>query len=84
MKRNGAQLTSLFRDLDTVTAVLVKEKEQLQQAIVSLGQFGVNITNIAGSGPWLDLLTPTAVVPDNQIVGCGTNPDALAEKPCSP
>jgi phospholipid/cholesterol/gamma-HCH transport system substrate-binding protein len=84
MKRNGAQLTSLFRDLDTVTAVLVKEKKQLQQAIVSLGQFGVNITNITGSGPWLDLLTPTAVVPDNQIVGCGTNPGALTRKPCSP
>ena len=84
MNRNGAQLTSLFRDLDTVTAVLVKEKKQLQEAIVNLGQFGVNITNITGSGPWLDLLTPTAVVPDNQIVGCGTNPDALTKKPCSP
>ncbi len=77
------QLTALLRNLDAVTGVLVKEKGQLQQAISSLGQFGVNITNVTGSGPWLDLLTPTVVVPDNQIAGCGANP-AAAKKPCSP
>jgi phospholipid/cholesterol/gamma-HCH transport system substrate-binding protein len=81
--RNGAQLTSLLHNLDTVTGVLVKEKGQLQKAIRSLGQFGVNITNVTGSGPWLDLLTPTVVVPDNQIAGCGPNP-AAQKKPCSP
>ncbi|MFN2562548.1 MAG: MCE family protein [Jatrophihabitans sp.] len=81
--RNGAQLTSLLHNLDTVTGVLVKEKGQLQKAIRSLGQFGVNITNVTGSGPWLDLLTPTVVVPDNQIAGCGANP-AAQTKPCSP
>jgi phospholipid/cholesterol/gamma-HCH transport system substrate-binding protein len=81
--RNGAQLTSLLRNLDAVTGVLVKEKGQLQKAIRSLGQFGVNITNVTGSGPWLDLLTPTVVVPDNQIAGCGANP-AAQTKPCSP
>jgi phospholipid/cholesterol/gamma-HCH transport system substrate-binding protein len=83
MARNGAQLTALLRNLDTVTGVLVKEKGQLQKAIRTLGQFGVNISNVTGAGPWLDLLTPTVVVPDNQIAGCGANP-AAQKKPCSP
>ena len=83
MERNGAQLTSLLANLDSVTAVLAKEKGQLQAAIVNLGQFGVNITNVTGAGPWLDLLTPTVVVPDNQIKGCGRSP-ATQPKPCSP
>lgn len=84
IQRNGVQLGNLLSGLDTVTALLVKEKQQLQNAVVYLGQFGVNITNATGAGPWLDLLTPTAVIPDNQIRGCGTNPAAVKPKPCSP
>jgi phospholipid/cholesterol/gamma-HCH transport system substrate-binding protein len=82
--RNGAQLGTLFASLDTVTALLAKEKQQLQNAVVYLGQFGVNISNATGAGPWLDLLTPSAVVPDNQVHGCGTKPAAIKKKPCSP
>jgi phospholipid/cholesterol/gamma-HCH transport system substrate-binding protein len=82
MSRNGTQLSGLLKNLDTVSGVLVKEKQQLQNAIINLGQFSINITNLDGSGPWLDLLTPTGVVPDNQIVGCGKNP-AGQSKPCN-
>lgn len=81
--RNGKQLSSLLTNLDSVTAVLRKEQGQLEQAIIALGQFSKNIANSTGSGPFLDLLTPTAVVPDNQIVGCGTHP-ATQKQPCSP
>lgn len=83
MARNGAQLTSLFASLDSVTAVLVKERRHLQDAIVNLGQFGVNISNLTGAGPWLDLLTPTVVVSDNELLGCGKTPTA-GKKPCNP
>jgi phospholipid/cholesterol/gamma-HCH transport system substrate-binding protein len=83
MTRNGAQLDTLLASLDSVTALLAKEKQQLQDSVGYLGQFGVNITNVTGSGPWLDLLTPTAVVPDNQLRGCGTHPVA-DKKPCTP
>jgi hypothetical protein len=76
-------LTTLLANLDAVTGVLAKEKAHLQAAIVNLGQFSINFTNVGGSGPWLDLLTPTTVVPDNQIVGCGKNP-AAQKKPCNP
>lgn len=81
--RNGAQLSALLTNLDSVTATLVKEKKQLESAIGYLGQFGENIANVTGAGPWLDLLSPTVVIPDNQIKGCGTNPSA-DKKPCSP
>lgn len=83
MQRNGAQLDTFVASLDTVSKLLVREKGQLQKAIVYLGQFGVNITNVTGAGPWLDLLSPSVVVPDNQIENCGPNP-AAQKKPCSP
>ena len=73
---DGAQLKPLLRNLDAVGAVLAREKSQLRRAVVNLGQFSVNITNATGSGPWIDLLSPTAVVPDDQIVGCGPDPAA--------
>lgn len=83
MTKNGKQLGTLLTNLDAVTGVLAREKGQLQKAIVNLGQFSVNFTNVGGSGPWLDLLTPTTVVPDNQIVGCGKDP-STQPKPCNP
>ena len=83
MQRNGAQLDTLLTGLDSVTALLAKEKRHLQDSIVYLGQFGENITNVTGAGPWLDLLTPSGVIPNNQTVGCGAHP-AAQKKPCSP
>jgi phospholipid/cholesterol/gamma-HCH transport system substrate-binding protein len=74
MQRNGAQLSSLLSNLNSVSAVLAKQKDQLATAVSRLGQFSVNIANVTGSGPWLDLLTPVTVIPDNMIVGCGTHP----------
>jgi phospholipid/cholesterol/gamma-HCH transport system substrate-binding protein len=83
MSRNTAQLDTLLAGLHTVTDLLVEERRRLQSSIAYLGQFGENITNATGSGPWVDLLTPTVVVPDNQLRGCGTDP-AAQKKPCSP
>ncbi|MDT4925009.1 MAG: phospholipid/cholesterol/gamma-HCH transport system substrate-binding protein [Pseudonocardiales bacterium] len=79
--RNGTQVHALLANLDAVSSVLAKEKAQLQSAVVNLGQFSLNIANVGGAGPWLDLLSPTVVVPDNQIVACGKNP-AAESKPC--
>jgi phospholipid/cholesterol/gamma-HCH transport system substrate-binding protein len=83
MQRNRAQLNTFLASIDTVSKLLVREKQQLQRSIVYLGQFGTNITNVTGAGPWLDLLTPSVVVPDNQLAGCGTDP-AAGRKPCNP
>ena len=83
MQHNRAQLNTFLASIDTVSRLLLREKQQLQSAIVYLGQFGVNIANVTGAGPWLDLLTPSVVLPDNQIKGCGPSP-ATQKKPCSP
>lgn len=83
MRRSGAKLGAVLANLATVTKVLVKQRKDLQSGIVNLGQFSVNIANVNGSGPWLDLLTPTSVVPDNQIVGCGKNVATDTQKPCN-
>lgn len=79
--RNGAQLQPLLANLDKVSQVLADDKQQLQQAVVNLGDFSVNIANASGSGPWLDLLSPVAVTPDNVIVGCGAHPNSKSG-PC--
>jgi phospholipid/cholesterol/gamma-HCH transport system substrate-binding protein len=81
IRRNGLPLHSALANLETVTHVLAQQKAQLQQAVINLGQFGINITNATGAGPWLDLLTPVTLIPDNQIKACGTNP-AGDSHPC--
>lgn len=82
IRRDGAPLRSVLANLDTVTQVLAQQKAQLQQAVINLGQFGINITNATGAGPWLDLLTPVALIPDNQIKACGTDPAGDKTHPC--
>jgi len=81
IRTNGAHLGTLLDNLNAVTAVLANDKALLQQAVVNLGQFSINISNATGAGPWLDLLTPTVVVPDNQIKACGPHPDS-SKGPC--
>jgi phospholipid/cholesterol/gamma-HCH transport system substrate-binding protein len=81
IQSDGDELRPLLRNLDSMSAVLAQERTQLQRAVVNLGQFSVNITNATGAGPWIDLLSPTAVVPDDQIVGCGPDP-ASQRKVC--
>ncbi len=79
--RNAAQLEPLLANLASVTHVLAADKAQLEQAVTSLGQFSVNLTNATGSGPWLDLLSPVALTPDNVIRSCGVRPDS-SNGPC--
>ena len=79
--RNGTQFTSLLSNLNTLAAVLAKDQHQLQQAVINLGQFSVNIANVSGSGPWLNLLSATAIEPDNILKACGANPNS-SNGPC--
>jgi len=74
IRRDGANLTPLLANLQTITAVLARDKAQLTQAVVTLGEFSKNIANVTGSGPWLDLLGPVLFEPDNVIKACGPHP----------
>lgn len=81
IRRNGAQLSGLLDNLTTVTATLSSQGAALRRAITVLGQFSVNFSNATGSGPWLDLLTPLVVTPDNVVVACGPEPRSVSG-PC--
>lgn len=72
--QNGARLTPLLSNLATISGVLASDKAQLEQSIKSVGQFSVNIANVTGSGPWVDLMLPALLEPDNVIAACGAHP----------
>jgi phospholipid/cholesterol/gamma-HCH transport system substrate-binding protein len=74
IEKDGAPLTSLLHNIDEISGVLAQNRAQLQAAIKNLSQFSVNIANASGNGPWVDLLLPTLVEPDNVIAACGTKP----------
>lgn len=74
IERNGAKLGAVLDEMDTVAGVLADDRAQLGQAITMLGQFSTNISNVTGSGPWIDVLLPTFLEPDNVIAACGANP----------
>ena len=81
MGRNAAQLAPLLANLAGVTKVLAQDKDELAAAITRLGSFSVNLSNATGAGPWLDLLAPVALTPDNVIRACGVHPDS-SRGPC--
>lgn len=81
MSRNAAQLRPLLANLADVTKVLAQDKDDLGAAIARLGQFSVNLSNATGAGPWLDLLAPVALTPDNVIQACGADPTSRSG-PC--
>lgn len=74
ISQNATHLTSALNSLTTVSAVLSADKTQLEQSIKTLGEFSSNIANVTGSGPWLDLMLPSVLEPDNVIAACGTHP----------
>jgi phospholipid/cholesterol/gamma-HCH transport system substrate-binding protein len=74
VQRDGAQLSGVLDNLQHITAVLAADRAQLENSIKTLGQFSVNFTNVTGSGPWVDLMLPAALEPDNVIVACGKAP----------
>jgi phospholipid/cholesterol/gamma-HCH transport system substrate-binding protein len=74
IRQNGAQLTPLLKNLNTVSAVLASDKSQLEASIKTVGEFSTNVTNVTGSGPWVDLMLPSLLEPDNVIAACGLHP----------
>lgn len=74
IEESGAPLTAALASVDTLSALLAKDDAQLRRSITLLGQFSVNIANVTGNGPWIDLFLPTDLIPDNVIVTCGKHP----------
>jgi phospholipid/cholesterol/gamma-HCH transport system substrate-binding protein len=73
---NRQQLTPLLDDLDTVTAVLQKDRSTLQQDIPLFTSFASYAANLTGQGPFGLFTLPTSLLPDNIIVQC-SEPNAI-------
>ena len=44
----------MLEDLERVTDILVRRKDQLQRAVHALGPYTRILSNIIGTGPWFD------------------------------
>ena len=66
-----ANLSALLANLQAVAGVLSKDSSTLASSIPVLRSFATYVTNATGSGPYLDAIAPTVLVPDNLIVQCG-------------
>lgn len=73
---NRQQLTPLLDDLDTVTAVLQKDRSTLQQDIPLFTSFASYAANLTGQGPFGLFTLPTSLLPDNIIAQCA-EPNAI-------
>ncbi len=84
---NRPQLTTLLQDLQSVSAVLAKDSNDLGQAIPILAAFSRYAANSTGSGPFVDAADPTLLVPDNLLEQCsaaGAFPSTNAQVGCRP
>lgn len=71
---NRAQLTPLLDDLQTVTAVLAKDRGSLQSAIPLFESFAGYAANVTGQGPFGEFVLPGVLIPDNVIKECAGQP----------
>jgi phospholipid/cholesterol/gamma-HCH transport system substrate-binding protein len=64
------QLGTLLSNLQTVSGVLAKDGNTLAQAIPVLAAFDRYSANASGSGPYVDSVIPTSLIPDNVAKEC--------------
>lgn len=67
---DGARLAPLLADLKTATDTLVANEGALARTITTLAPFVRGVTNASGSGTWVDLITPTVLLPDSLLAAC--------------
>ena len=79
--RDGAQLQPLLANLQSVSDLLVRDQSSLDSSIQLLGPFSRYVANATGSGTWLDLLSPTILIPDNELVTCANKASSITGCP---
>ncbi len=70
LSTNSGQLTTLFNNLQSVSAVLAQNANNLGQAIPVLASLAKYTANSTGSGPFVDATVPTLLIPDNVFAQC--------------
>jgi phospholipid/cholesterol/gamma-HCH transport system substrate-binding protein len=87
LSSNSPQLTTLFDNLKSVTAVLAQNADNVSQAIPLLAALSKYTANASGSGPFVDAAVPTLLIPDNVFEQCSAKnafPSANPQVGCHP
>lgn len=87
LSKNSSQLTTLFDNLQSVSAVLAENAGNLGKAIPLLAALAKYTANSTGSGAFVDAAVPTLLIPDNVFAQCsakGAFPSANPEVGCHP
>lgn len=87
LSTNSPQLTTLFDNLKSVSAVLAQNAGNVSRAIPLLAALAKYTANSAGSGPFVDAVIPTLLIPDNVFKQCsarGAFPSTNPEVGCHP
>jgi phospholipid/cholesterol/gamma-HCH transport system substrate-binding protein len=65
-----SEIGTLLSSLKTVSAVLSRTSTKLADAIPVLAAFDRYAANASGSGPFVDTVIPTTLIPDNLVKQC--------------
>jgi phospholipid/cholesterol/gamma-HCH transport system substrate-binding protein len=87
LSTNSSQLTTLFDNLQSVSAVLAQNADNLGRAIPLLAGLAKYTANSTGSGPFVDAAVPTLLIPDNVFKQCSAPnafPSANPQVGCHP
>jgi phospholipid/cholesterol/gamma-HCH transport system substrate-binding protein len=87
LSSNSPQLTTLFDNLRSVTAVLAENADNVSKAIPILAALAKYTANATGSGPFVDVAVPTLLIPDNVFEQCSAHnafPSSNPQVGCHP
>ncbi len=87
LSSNSPQLTTLFDNLKSVTGVLAENADNVSRAIPLLAALAKYTANASGSGPFVDAVIPTLLIPDNVFKQCSAHnafPSANPQVGCHP
>ena len=87
LSTNSPQLTTLFDNLQSVSAVLAQNADNVSKAIPLLAGLAKYTANATGSGPFVDAVVPTLLIPDNVFEQCSARnafPSANPQVGCHP
>ena len=87
LSTNSPQLTTLFDNLKSVSAVLAQNAGNVSRAIPLLAALAKYTANSTGSGPFVDAAVPTLLIPDNVFEQCSARnafPSANPQVGCHP
>jgi phospholipid/cholesterol/gamma-HCH transport system substrate-binding protein len=73
LSTNSRQLTTLYDNLQSVSAVLAQNADNLGRAIPLLAGLAKYTANSTGSGPFVDAAVPTLLIPDNVFEQCSAH-----------